>query len=116
MNEKELKQLALDVVEGRVFGTWNMKSCEHDLPLVFMPLALMTEPLPEDTAHIYEHLDKAGPMSVNGMPTFVSCRILLKEDSDKLMPMVRELIKQRKEFLGEEDNEEQEAEMAGEKT
>jgi len=30
---------------------------------------------------IYEYLDKAGPMSVNGQPNFFSCRFMNKEDA-----------------------------------
>lgn len=33
---------------------------------------------------VYEYLDKAGPMSVNGMPNFFSCRFLNIEDTKKM--------------------------------
>jgi hypothetical protein len=116
MKEQELKQLAIDIMEGRVFGSWNVKDWEHDLGCVFMVIPLMNEPLPEDTAHVYEYYDKAGPVSMNGMPTFFSMKILLKDDAEKLMPMIETLEKQRKEFLGKEsDSEKETAEVAGKK-
>jgi hypothetical protein len=41
----------------------------------------MEEPLPPDTAMVYEYMDKAGTMGFNGYPMFMSCHIMNKEDA-----------------------------------
>jgi hypothetical protein len=38
----------------------------------------------ENIGLVYEYLDKAGPIGVNGNPIFFSANILNKEDSDKM--------------------------------
>lgn len=104
MNNDELKQLALDIHEGKVFGTWNIP--ENESPdtagVVFMPAILGAE-IPEDVVHLYEYIEKAGPRSVNGMPIFMSMHILKRYDHEKLVPMINELKKQREEFLKGDD-------------
>lgn len=44
MNESQQKKLAIDIVERRVFGTFNMKIHELDmLPLIFMPIVFIND-------------------------------------------------------------------------
>jgi len=37
-----------------------------------------------DIGFLYEHLDKAAPMGINGYPIFYSCGILSKKDTDRM--------------------------------
>jgi hypothetical protein len=103
--EKELKQLALDVVEGRVFTDRHCNS-ESDVRSVFMVLSLMDkkqidEMLEKKPAMFYEYLDKANPISVNGMPTFFSLAFITEEEAKIYNPLVAKLLEQREAFLGE---------------
>lgn len=100
--KEELKKLAIDIVEGRVFGTWNLS---EDAPtsMVFMTLAFMGQEQLDsmkerDVVHIYEHISEAGPRSVNGMPMFMSHKELTRQEADELNPLIQRLEEMRKEF------------------
>lgn len=99
MTEAELRQLAIDIMDGRVFGTWNVQD-PRDIGMVFMTLAFGAR-IPACVAQLYEYLDKAGPRSINGMPSFFSCRLLSRKMWFRLVPMLAELERQREEFLKE---------------
>ena len=68
-----------------------------DMPRVFMPIALgaLVE-LPDDVVNdiglIYEYLDQAGPMSVNGLPMFMSFKILNQTDATVVHEKVKAII------------------------
>lgn len=100
--KEELKQLALDICEGRVFGSWQIDR-EGDLPMVFMSLMFMSEDqmrdaLTREVVDVYEYLDKAGPRSMNGMPCFFSHQELTKQERELLKPLVEKMLKMREEF------------------
>lgn len=91
------KQLALDIFKGKVFTDRHITG-DNDLATVFMVLVFMdkeamdkmtTELGPNGT--IYEYLDKAGPMAVNGLPCFFSLRMLNTEQSNRVWGMYREM-------------------------
>jgi hypothetical protein len=80
MTDQELRLLAADIYEGRVFTDRQVED-SSDLPMVFMPIALgafaeMTEEEFKQIGLIYEYLDKAGPRAINGLPSFFSLRVL----------------------------------------
>ena len=93
MNDPELHQLAEDIAERRVFGTWQLQDRPDDAGLIFAPLGFL-DPVLIDTvkasAHIYEYLSRAAPRTWKGMPTFTSFMLLSHEDWAKLAPMVNE--------------------------
>ncbi len=101
MKFSEQKQLALDIVDGKVFGTWSISQEDYALlPVIFLPLAFMElSKIKKDVVHIYEYVDKAGLRGVNGYPTFMSCRLLKKSDAEALVPIIEQLKQQRKDFL-----------------
>lgn len=77
--EEELKQFALDFATGDIYTSLQVEP-EH-LPLVFMPLALLSkeeadkiDALPRDLQPgiFFEYVSKAGPRSINGHPIFWS--------------------------------------------
>lgn len=81
LDEQELKQLAMDIVDGKVFTDRHVrKGGEGDMPMIFMPIALGCFQT-EDEANLqkigmlYEYYDKAGPRSMNGYPVFTSLHI-----------------------------------------
>jgi len=76
---EDLKQLAIDVVENKVFTSNHLpKEAERFLCNIFMPLIFMEDP-PKDLALVYEYLEKAGPRAINGYPIFDSCHFLTTE-------------------------------------
>jgi hypothetical protein len=103
MTEPELRQLALDIVDRKVYGSWMIPEDQLDrlLSVVFMPLLFgAAENLRENKAvSLYEYLDKAGPTGVNGYPSFMSCRFLTKEDTELLNPMITKLREMRQSFI-----------------
>lgn len=75
-SDEELKQLAVDIVDGKV---WTDRHGADSF------LIAKLAGLPAGTWMIYEYLTQAGPLAVNGCPTFLSCRIVWKEESEKLI-------------------------------
>ena len=103
--ESELKKLALDIVEGKVFGSWMVP--EHDdslLTCIFMPLAFGAGASLSDNnaVCIYEYYSKSGNRSVNGYPTFMSFHYITAAELDILRPLIEKAAAMRKEFLGED--------------
>lgn len=90
MEKEDLKKLALDMHKGLIFADTQIQQ-PNMLVMVFMPLALMpiNKKWVDQVGLIYEYLDKAGPRSVNGMPTFMSMRIVPRAD----LPMLIEYVK-----------------------
>lgn len=98
-SDKELKQLAVDILAGKVFGTWNFQDVNEANSLVssvFMPLAFMSEEdrkklLSMEVSHFYETMDKAGPRSINGYPMFMSMQTLTSGEWVIVLQHVKEL-------------------------
>lgn len=74
-SEKELKELAKDVYEGKVF----LANDQEALQCAFSLLMIFGD-LPKDTVALYEDISKSGPRSINGYPFFTSCRMLNKDE------------------------------------
>jgi len=99
MKPQEKAQLAIDISDGKVFGTWDRRL--NDQPSlvgsVFMPVAFgmfgtpEMQAIREDIAHLYEYFDKAGPRSINGCPIFYSAHFILKPDWEIVLARVTEL-------------------------
>jgi hypothetical protein len=93
LRDEELNQLAQDYHAGRVFTNQHVTSA-YQVSLVFLPLALGG--IPESVDHdsigmIYEYVDQAGPSSINGMPMFMSYRVLHKADLELLIDKVKRI-------------------------
>lgn len=97
MTDKARRLLALDIVDGRVYGSWMLPDEKRDLMSTFMVL-LFADRLPENIGGIYEYYADAGPMSVNGRPIFYSCRFFSTEDTAPLNEYIKVLTEQRKSF------------------
>jgi hypothetical protein len=102
-SDDEIKQLALDVALGKVFGSW-MLDHEDEASMCFVVLMLCG---PREHAQlraagvtaVYEYLDKAGPRTVNGLPSFLSMQLLNQEDQGRLAGAVRRLEDFQRDFL-----------------
>jgi hypothetical protein len=97
--KKELKQLAMDIIDDKVFGTWNMHSPRDTYSVFMVTLFMKKKDIPKDVVHVYEYMDKAGRWSVNGMPTFFSCNFLIKKEVAILHPYLNKYKKQKESFL-----------------
>lgn len=103
LTDKDRRQLALDIVEGRVYGSWMMRNLARELVSTFIVL-LFADRLPEHVGEIYEYYKEAGPLAVNGRPMFYSCRFLAKEDTGPVHEYVQLLQAQRKAFTDSTDD------------
>jgi hypothetical protein len=104
--KRNLRSLALEIVEGKVFGSWSINNPNTDLHLVFMVLLFCKkEDIPEDTAAVYEYVDQAGPRSINGMPIFTSCRFLSQDEYKEVCEHIQEIKKIRQAFLNPSNEE-----------
>lgn len=101
--EVEIKQLAMDIVDNKVFISNYVKNPDS-LATVFMPIALgsfkdFDEEDIKDIGLIYEYYDKAGPRSINGLPCFYSLAFLDKFDSGKVFDFADKYQKMKNEML-----------------
>ncbi len=109
MDEKELKQLAIDIAENKVFGTFHMNENEmNSLQVVFMPFIALSEERrkkmrDDNVIHVYEYYDKAGPRSVNGMPCFFSFSEIIEKDWKKVVKYIKEYEVKKNSFLNKKE-------------
>jgi hypothetical protein len=102
MTDAELRALALKIVEGRVFGFWNVP--ENLWMVVFMPLGWLSKKVllkhKTDTVYAIHGEDKAVPgRAINGYPMFAACRFLPRAHFERVNTLVDEVRAQRKAFL-----------------
>lgn len=89
-HEADIRQLALDVISGQVFGTWTMREYERsNLGMVFMPIMLMDDIqrkalVRDGVVHFYGHMKDSFERSINGMPMFHKVHMLDVEDTKRL--------------------------------
>lgn len=84
MTDEQCKRLALDLHAGRVFTDRDCRN-PQDVTMVFMPLLFMSREdannmVEDEIALVYEYMSEAGPRACNGMPMFMSCRMLNRKD------------------------------------
>lgn len=102
---KQLKQIAVDIVDGKVFTSMHLEPHDMELlSLVFMPFAFdgLKDFPPEKRDNIvlvYEYLKDAGPRSINGHPMFFSCNFIYSWEADEFWGYYEEYSKQKENFL-----------------
>lgn len=106
-SEEEIRKIAVDIHEGKVFGSWMMPA-DEDPSLVFIVLLFLDdkkvkEMEEQETVHCFEYYDKAMPRSINGMPQFMSCFMLNKQETEVLQTLLNELKAQKDRFLESPD-------------
>jgi hypothetical protein len=82
-SDEELKQIAIDILAGRIFTSNHIG--EDMLMHTFMVMALMSEEekvqfMEKKPVMVFEYLSKAGPRSVNGYPVFLSLEYLVEDE------------------------------------
>lgn len=86
---EELKQIALDFVAGKIYTDRQIKD-PNDVPLVFLPLALMSKEDIERTlvkdkvALIFEYMSAASARSAGEHPSFMSFRTVDEDELKKI--------------------------------
>lgn len=93
--DSELKQLAIDIHAGRVFGSWNIPYADtvslHFIPLAMLDPAMIDVLQVEGAVQFYEYMDKAAPRSINGAPCFFSFHTLTQEEAEKVEGFCRKI-------------------------
>lgn len=94
MTHQDLKILAKDFVDGKVFlSTDPEEISRHFMVMMFID----AKELPNDLSAVFEYYAEAGPIGLNGKPLFMTARLLLKSDLDQLRIMVdnyKEMVKE----------------------
>lgn len=94
----------MDIVSGKIFGSWQLTNPDIELKLVFMVLVFAKkEDMPEDAYVVYEYMANAGPGAINGLPIFFSCYFLSKADFEEVSGYVEEIKKLKQLFLQDND-------------
>lgn len=89
-----IRRLVLDICDGRVFTSMGLEP--EEIRSSFMVLALAEKgQIPEDAAMVWESLNKAGPLAINGRPCFFSCHFETKEVMARVLAGVRAEVKRR---------------------
>ena len=95
LTDKEIADIANDLYRGMIFTDRHIQRPE-DVASVFMPLIFMKEndikKLKADPpGMIYEYFSEAMPRSINGMPMFMSCRMISIKDTKKVMDIYKRI-------------------------
>lgn len=107
--DEELRQLAMDIAENKVFTDRHLQQHEYNLiNMIFMPLGLMDKEtlmkfLTPPPGMIYEYYSEALPRGINGLPMFSSVKSLSREESDKIHPMIVEIMEFKQKFTKKEE-------------
>lgn len=103
LEEKELRQLVLDICDNKVFTDRHCHSADEVgmcFPVLqFMKLCDRKYLAANPPGLIWEYYSKAAPMAVNGLPMFWSLHFLSPEDMDRVHPLVVAEMTRRQEFL-----------------
>lgn len=97
--KEELNQIATDILQGKIWtdkhgspnndnfrmiNLFHVGDMHEDIAKGELTIEDAAEVLKEFTGMQYEYLDKAGPLSVNGEPSFMSSKFLCVEDTRKV--------------------------------
>lgn len=93
--DAELNQIARDLHARLIFSSQHVASADM-IPQVFLAWSLMESAdrrklVDEGAAVLFEYLRKAGPLSVNGMPTFLSFEWVTADDWNKVVETLRRI-------------------------
>lgn len=106
-SNKEIRELALAIRSGTVFGSWMIPEHSSDmLANVFMPLIFLDDIqrkmlIRNNVTQFYGYLADAAPRSINGMPIFFSMHYLNAEDCTRLTAALKLL----EEFMADDETE-----------
>jgi len=87
-----LEEVYVGITTGTIFTDRDLPPDPASMRMVFMPMGLAHPPplvYAVEIGLIWEHLHKAGPRSVNGMPVFFSMNLMNKKDFAKIQPRLK---------------------------
>lgn len=97
-----LAKFVMDFCDGKVFTSAHVhdSQTENLLHIIFLPLALgglhgLYEHEVKNIGLIWEHLSQAGYRGINGYPTFMSCRLMHKDDWDTARKAIKREMERR---------------------
>jgi len=103
---EELKKIAVGIADGNIFCSMQIRPSEQKSMLnsVFMVLTFMEKKdldklVSEKVTVLFEDINKAGPMSINGYPCFFSCQTLTDTEWKTIVPMIEQYDKIKKQFV-----------------
>jgi hypothetical protein len=97
--EDEIKKVVLGLVNGQVFTA---ADCPPDMiASVFMVVGMggLADYDMDTVGMVYEWLNKANELGINGYPTFVSCRVVHTEDWKAITERAAKVAEAMKEAL-----------------
>lgn len=100
MSDNELREFVLGVVDGRIFLSTYLS--KHDfLHLIFLPIAFgafenFSGDEMDNIGMIWEYYKEAGPRAINSNPSFLSMRIMHKDDWSRAFEVIKKEEKRRK--------------------
>lgn len=110
--DDELRRIALDYCDGKLFTDQQVPEGED----IFTPWPLLRLMTPEQLRSIadarkpyggigliYSELKDAGPIAVNGLPSFFSFTIISQDEREKLVDYTNSELKRRAAFLHEKN-------------
>lgn len=103
--DEELRLLALDLVNEKVFPSWGLPVEKTYLLFhIFMPLKFLDEDdfasfKKQNVVAFYEYFDSSKGTCINGYPIFSSFHTLTGTEANKLVEYVKAYSKLKKSFL-----------------
>ena len=94
MTPENLLQLAMGIVEGRIFTSQHIEEqvLLTTLPFVFLPLALVApSSMPGNLGMLWQYMSEAGPQAINGYPIFMTANLMASEDIQPLQELIRKI-------------------------
>ena len=101
VRKEELKILAKDIIEGKIFGTWLMtqQQLNEIARVIFIPIALGAD-VPKETYHVYAPYSAVmGSHALNGFPFFSSCGILTQSEWEFIREILIEVDNNKTEII-----------------
>lgn len=104
--DEELRQLAVDIIDGKVFTSDMIRETDlsRSLTFVFFPLLFLEqkdkdELIADNAVVFYEYYDKAGLRGMNGYPIFMSFAYLTRDESNRCNVFFEEYLKIKETFM-----------------
>jgi hypothetical protein len=95
---EDLKKIAIDIANNKIFTS---QHCPQDMignVFTLLMFGTLRQYNISSIGLLYEYIDTAGPMCINGYPIFLSHRMLNKKDTRKVFRMVDKYITKKKEL------------------
>lgn len=99
LSAAELRELAVEVSEGRVFMTNTKEGVEWSFGLLVGMLDLSS--IADQIGALYEEMSKAGPRAINGFPFFTSMKLLHRDDLEPLHAQITDYEARKAAFIEE---------------